>query len=166
MAGDPRLLDALLDSWDRNNTILVNLLRLVPEGGMTLRATEGSPTIGRLFSHVHAVRLGFLSGDAPAFARAVPEEADETDPARLEPMLNDSAGAVRDAVRALIESGQDTKLRYDHPLLFLQHMIWHEGYHHGQIKLALKLAGQTITDKDAGRGTWGVWMRKTTGVRP
>jgi DinB family len=27
----------------------------------------------------------------------------------------------------------------------LQHMIWHEGYHHGQIKLALKLAGRPIS---------------------
>jgi hypothetical protein len=39
---------------------------------------------------------------------------------------------------------------YDHPILMLQHMIWHEGYHHGQIKLALKLAGRAISDKQAG----------------
>jgi uncharacterized damage-inducible protein DinB len=42
----------------------------------------------------------------------------------------------------------------------LQHMIWHEGYHHGQIKLALKLAGRAIGDEEAGPVTWGVWMRK------
>lgn len=28
------LLDAILDSWDRNNTILVNLLSALPEGGL------------------------------------------------------------------------------------------------------------------------------------
>jgi hypothetical protein len=28
-------------------------------------------------------------------------------------------------------------LHYDHPILLLQHMLWHEGYHHGQMKLAL-----------------------------
>ena len=39
-------------------------------------------------------------------------------------------------------------------------MIWHEGYHHGQIKLALKLAGRPITDEKVGPVTWGVWMRK------
>ena len=33
-------------------------------------------------------------------------------------------------------------LHYDHPILFLQHMLCHEGYHHGQIKRALKLAGR------------------------
>jgi uncharacterized damage-inducible protein DinB len=44
---------------------------------------------------------------------------------------------------------------------FLQHMIWHEGYHHGQIKLNLKLTGRSLSDREAGRGTWGVWMLKT-----
>jgi hypothetical protein len=38
--------------------------------------------------------------------------------------------------------------------------VWHEGYHHGQMKLALKVAGRPMTDKDAGPLTWGVWMRK------
>jgi len=40
-------------------------------------------------------------------------------------------------------------------------MIWHEGYHHGQIKLALKLAGRPITNEKAGPVTWRVWMNKT-----
>jgi hypothetical protein len=31
---DQSLLAALLDSWNRNNTILVNLLRALPEGGL------------------------------------------------------------------------------------------------------------------------------------
>ncbi len=39
-------------------------------------------------------------------------------------------------------------------------MLWHEGYHHGQMKLALKIAGRVITNEDAGPITWGVWMRK------
>ena len=31
-------------------------------------------------------------------------------------------------------------------ILLLQHMLWHEGYHHGQIKLALKVAGRPMDD--------------------
>jgi hypothetical protein len=34
---DQSLLEALLDSWDRNNTILINLLRALPEGGLEAR---------------------------------------------------------------------------------------------------------------------------------
>ncbi|MGA2096413.1 MAG: DinB family protein [Candidatus Acidiferrum sp.] len=41
-------------------------------------------------------------------------------------------------------------LHYDHAILFLQHMIWHEGYHQGQIKLALNLAGRAVGDEEAG----------------
>ena len=39
-------------------------------------------------------------------------------------------------------------------------MLWHEGYHHGQMKLALKIAGLALSDGEAGAVTWGVWMRK------
>jgi uncharacterized damage-inducible protein DinB len=163
-APDQTLLEALLDSWDRNNTILLNLLRALPEGGLEARAMEGSPSIAELFMHIHYVRLGFVSEDAPEFARKLPEEEwrAERDPGRIVTMLNDSAEAVLDAVKGRVEAGRDMDLHYDHPILLLQHMIWHEGYHHGQIKLALKLTGRPITDDEAGPVTWDVWMNKTS----
>ena len=163
---DQSLLEALLDSWDRNNTILLNLLRALPEGGLEARVMEGSPSVAELFTHIHYVRLVFISEDAPEFApehaKDLPEEEwmDERDLDRLAQMLNDSAKAVRDAVKSRVERGQDMNLHYDHPILLLQHMIWHEGYHHGQIKLALKATGRPLTDQEAGRVTWQVWMRK------
>jgi uncharacterized damage-inducible protein DinB len=165
-APDQHLFEALLDSWDRNNTILVNLLRVLPEGTLEVRAMEGSPSIAQLFTHIHYVRLVFVFEDAPEFApdlaNHLPKEewAAERDPARIAQMLNDSAKVVRAAVKSKVESGRDMKLHYDHPILLLQHMIWHEGYHHGQIKLALKLAGRPVTDEEAGPVTWDVWMRK------
>ena len=58
-AQDQRLLEILLDSWDRSNTILVNLLRALPEGGLEIRAMEGSPSVAELFTHIHFVRLVF-----------------------------------------------------------------------------------------------------------
>ena len=141
---DAPLLDALLDSWDRNNTILVNLLRALPEGGLDVRAMEGSPSVAQLFTHIHYVRLVFVVEDAPEFARPLPDRewAAERDRDRIAEMLNDSAKAVRDAVEGRLEAGRDMDVHYDHPILMLQHMVWHEGYHHGQIKLALKLAGR------------------------
>ena len=161
-AKDQRLLEDLLDSWDRNNTILVNLLRALPVGGLEARAMEGSPSIAEMFTHIHFVRLVFVLEDAPEFARRLPEEewAAERDPDRIAQMLNDSAKVVRDALKNGVEAGRDMKLHYDHPILMLQHMIWHEGYHHGQMKLALKVAGLPMTDQEAGPVTWDVWMRK------
>jgi uncharacterized damage-inducible protein DinB len=162
IAPDQRLLEVLLDSWDRNNTILVNLLRALPEGGLEARAMEGSPSVAQLFTHIHYVRLVFVAEDAPEFSRNLPEEewAVERDPGRIAQMLDDSAKVVRDAVKSKVEAGREMNLHYAHPILLLQHMIWHEGYHHGQIKLALKLSGCPMTDEIAGPVTWGVWMRK------
>src|ERR1700683_3157803 len=73
-APDQRLLEAVLDSWDRNNTILVNLLRALPEGGFDARAMEGSPSVAEMFAHIHYVRLVFVFEDAPEFAKDVPEK--------------------------------------------------------------------------------------------
>lgn len=156
------LLEVLLDSWDRNNTILVNLLRALPQEVMNIRPMEGSPSIAELFTHIHYVRLVFVSEDAPEFARKMPEKewAAEGDADSIALMLDESAQVVRDAVRDRVQTGRAMNVHYDHPVLLLQHMIWHEGYHHGQIKLALKMAGHPISDAEAGPITWRVWMNK------
>jgi uncharacterized damage-inducible protein DinB len=162
-APDPSLLDALLDSWDRNNTILVNLLRAIPKDALGTRAIESSPSIGELFGHIHYVRLVFISEDVPELAIAVPSEewAAESDLNRMAQLLNESAKAMRDAVKNRVEAGRAMGIHYDHPILLLQHMLWHEGYHHGQIKLVLKLSGQPMSNEEAGPLTWHVWMNKT-----
>jgi len=159
---DQRLLEAVLDSWDRNNIILLNLLRVIPEGGLEAKATEESPSVAEMFTHIHFVRLIFVSEDAPEFARELPKEewAAERDRNCIAQMLKDSAKAVRDAARGRLEAGRDMDVHYDHPIFLLQHMIWHEGYHHGQIKLALKLTGRPIADDEAGPVSWRVWMNK------
>lgn len=160
---DRPLLEQVLDAWDRNNTILVNLLRAVPAGGLDIRATGSSPSVGQMFMHMHYVRLVFVHEDAPEFAVDVPkrEWLAERDIERMAQMLNDSAAVVRAAVEGKIVSGRSMDRHYDHPLLLMQHMVWHEGYHHGQIKLALKLAGYPFDDEEIGQVTWDVWLRKT-----
>jgi uncharacterized damage-inducible protein DinB len=162
-ARDQDLLEALLDSWDRNNTILVNLLRAIPKAGLEARAMQGSPSIAELFGHIHYVRLVFVSEDVPELAVEVhgKEWSSERDPERMAQLLNESAKAVRDSVKSRVEAGRAMDVHYDHPILLLQHMIWHEGYHHGQIKLVLKLSGHAISNKVAGPVTWRVWMNKT-----
>jgi uncharacterized damage-inducible protein DinB len=162
MSDASRLLDVLLDSWDRNNAIMTGLLRVIPEGGLDAKAMAGSPSVAQLFMHIHHERLISVSEEAPEFARPVPgdEWGVERDRNRIEQMLAESARAVRDAVEGRVRAGRNMDLHYDHPILMLQLMLWHEGYHHGQIKLALKLSGQPVSDDDAGPFTWGVWRRR------
>jgi len=157
-----QLLAAVLDAWERSNRILVNLLRSVPEGGFAAKAMEGSPTVAQMFSHMHHERMISVFEEAPEFAGEVPkaEWADVGDRERLAEMLEESAGRVREAVKARVESGRSLDLQYDHPVLLLQLLMFHEAYHHGQIKLALKAAGQPIRDEVAGPLTWDVWRSR------
>ena len=163
---DGNLLEALLDSWDRNNTILVNLLRAVPEGGLEARAVNdgksGSMSVAEMFLHIHGTRQFVLSEDAPEFALEPLQQGwrETRDRDRIAQMLNDSARAVRAAVKNRVETGKEMLVRYDHPILLLQHMVWHEGYHHGQIKLALKAMGRPLDDEEIGRVTWHLWFDK------
>jgi uncharacterized damage-inducible protein DinB len=163
---DTEVIEVLLDSWDRNNAILVNLLRALPADGLDDRALENSPTVAQLFVHLHYVRMVFVAEDAPEFGGPVPEDEweAERDRDRLVDMLTESARVVRAAVKGRLDAGRDMDLHYDHPILMLQHLIWHEGYHHGQIKLALKAAGRPFDDTEIGRVTWGVWMSKRPGT--
>lgn len=73
-APDRSLLEALLDSWDRNNAILINLLRAIPKDAFGTRAMEGSPSVGELFGHIHFVRLVFITEDVPELAVDLPRE--------------------------------------------------------------------------------------------
>lgn len=160
---DWRLLEVLLDAWDRNNTIMINLLHALPNSSLGLRAVAASPTVAQTFAHLIYIRLVHVFEDAPEFAIHVPHEEwqDERSKERIERRLNESAEAVSSAVKERISAGKEMELHYDHPILMLQHMIWHEGYHHGQIKLALKVTGHPVSDEAVGVGTWGVWMGKT-----
>lgn len=78
-------------------------------------------------------------------------------------LLDQSTKLVSDAVKGRLAAGRQMDVHYDHPILFLQHMIWHDGYHHGQIKLALKAVGREFDDEQIGPVTWDVWMDKTAG---
>lgn len=161
-ANHQNLLDAFLDSWDRNNTILTNLVLALPDGALDVRPMPDSPSIGQLITHIHYCRLVFVLEDAPEFAQPLngQEWRTERDPARLVQLLNESAQVVRAAFAGRWQQGRPMDVHYDHPVLLIQHMLWHEGYHHGQIKLTLKLTGSAFDDEVIGPVTWDVWLDK------
>ena len=141
---------------------MLNLLRLLPEGGLEVKATESSPSVAQQFMHINHERLISVFEEAPEFAREVPKEEwmVERDRDRIAVMLAESANAVREAVKARVLARRGMDIHYDHPILMLQLLLWHEGYHHGQIKLALKLAGRAIGNDEAAPFTWDVWRHK------
>lgn len=156
------LLDALFDAWDRHNTALVNLLRAVPPSGLAAKATASSPSVSEMFTHMHHERMISVFEEAPEIAPAVPEQEwrFEEDPERIASLLAESAAAVREAVLGRVETGRDLERSFAHPVQLVQFLIFHEGYHHGQIKLALKIAGHPISNEVAGPLTWDVWRAR------
>lgn len=157
------LVEALLDSWDRNARTMSGLLRVIPEHGMAARPYEDGPTVAQYFTHAHYIRLVQVFESAPEFAGPVPEAewVDERDPARVASMLDESAAVVRAALAGCLGKDRVMDVHYDHPVLLLEHLVWHEGYHHGQIKLALHRAGLRLSDRVAGPESWAIWMDKT-----
>ena len=158
-----QLLDAVVDAWNRNNLALLNLLRALPSDGLNARAMTGSPSVAEMFTHMHHERMVSVQENVPESSVVVPaqEWVHEQDAERIAAMLLDSAVRVREAVVARVLADRPLDEEFAHPIQLLQFLIFHEGYHHGQIKLALKAAGCPLDDREIGRGTWGVWMRKS-----
>lgn len=156
-------LDAVLEAWERSNAVLINLVGLVPAGGLNARAGAGSPTVAEMLSHVNHERLCSLQENFPDLCVVLParEWDAETDPERITQVLLESGRLVREAVRERVQSGQPLAQDFAHPLHLIPFLIFHEGYHHGQIKLALKTAGTPVPDEEAGPLTWGVWRERT-----
>src|SRR5262245_57770771 len=136
---ESRLLDAVLDSWDRSNRALLNLLGLTPIHGLDARIREGSPTVSQMLSHMHHERMVSVFENAPEYAGQVPAEewAHERDANRISEMLQESAQRVRDAVAGRIKANRTLDRDFAHPIQLIQFLIFHDGYHHGQIKSAL-----------------------------
>ena len=156
-------LSAVLAGWDRHNEILIALLGALPPGGLEARATPTSPTVAQIFSHLHHERLISVSEEAPEVGPAVPaqEWLAESDRVVLADRLRASAAAVRGAVESRVAQGRPLEQSFPHPVTLVQFLIFHEGYHHGQIKLALKIAGSPMPDSVAGPLIWHRWRERS-----
>jgi uncharacterized damage-inducible protein DinB len=64
---------------------------------------------------------------------------------------------VRDWVAEKIGAGSQKCGNYDHPVHYLQHMVWHEGWHAGLIVLALRLAGHEPSEETESALVWNQW---------
>jgi uncharacterized damage-inducible protein DinB len=157
------LLTAVLTGWDRHNEVLVNLLQAIPAETLGARAAQGSPTVAAMFSHMHHERLCSVLENVPETGAPKPEGEwrDDRDVERLATQLRDSAGWVRDAVARRVEEGRALDQDFAHPVHLIQFLIFHEGYHHGQIKLALKLSASPMPDDVAGPLTWHRWRARS-----
>ena len=162
--------EALLDSWDRQCRIVDSVASLIDEANRHIKPSEDGMTLDRQLAHMHGVRRFFLSQVAPEHAAGlVSASADKegtplADLDAIKACLKASAAAVRTAVKAGLAKGgpmASEHVVYDNPVLFLQHMVWHDGWHVGLIFLALRLNGQEPPEEWEEPNVWGLWRTET-----
>ncbi len=160
-------MDALLDSWDRQCRIVSVVASKVDESNRKLKPSEDGWPLDRQLAHMHGTRRYFLGNVAPERAKLIGssfvdgsqnpiEDLDE-----IKQLLELSGIAVREAVKDALESGVEQFGFYDNPVLYLQHMVWHEGWHVGLIMLALRLGGQEPPEEWEETKIWGEWRTET-----
>ena len=161
------VIEALIDSWDRQCRILVAVSSRIDESNRLAKPSEDGWPMDKHLAHMHKTRKYFLSQVAPTLAANLGDSyADDlgTPIADLEAIksnLNASGLAIREAVSQGIANGcapmVGEYVTYDNPVLLLQHMIWHEGWHVGLIFLALRLAGQEPSEEWDEPNVWREW---------
>ncbi|MFY9235220.1 MAG: DinB family protein [Fimbriimonadaceae bacterium] len=160
------VIEALLESWDRQCRIVEAVASLVTDENRHVKPSEGGMTLDGQLAHMHSVRKFFLSQVAPEHAAGlVSSYADSEgtpigDLDAIKSNLKASGTAVREAVReGLAKGGPMTSehVTYDTPVLLMQHMVWHDGWHVGLIFLALRLNGQEPPEEWEEPNVWGQW---------
>lgn len=162
--------DALLDSWDRQCRIVQAVAGLIDEGNRHFKPSADSLGIDGHLAHIHGTRRYFLSEVASDLAEPLPHAYADSERTRVADLdavracLVASGQAVREATRRAIESGgpmTGAHVVYDNPVLFMQHLVWHEGWHMGQILQALRVNGQEPPEEWEEPNVWGRWRTET-----
>ena len=157
--------DVLLQSWDRQTEILTHLADLIDESTKNAKPSPYGWTITEHLAHIHETRYSWLRTVSKPDADTVGEVYENIDGKfipisdlnEIRNQLGLSAYAVRNAVQTCLENDVAHVGPYSHPIFFLQHMLWHEGYHFGLIVLALRNAGAEPTEDWQEENVWGIW---------
>lgn len=154
---------ALLESWDRQYRIVTAVASLVDESNRASKPSEDGWDLAHQLAHIHKVRWEWLGKVAPHHAATLGDSFIDgwmtpiADLAEIKSLLTQSGTAIRAAMAELLEGDGAPIGGYDHPVLFLQHMVWHEGWHVGLIFLALRNAGVEPTELWEETNVWGHW---------
>lgn len=157
------LSDALLDSWDRQAQIVRSLAQKVDETNRLVRPSPDGWTLEFHLAHIHQVRRYWLHQLSLEKARTLPKTIQDdwqtlsADLAEVRLALDASAKAIRKSLAERIAGPLTQAGAYDNPVLFLQHMVWHEGWHVGLLMLGLRQAGQEPTEEWQETHLWGPW---------
>jgi uncharacterized damage-inducible protein DinB len=159
--------EALIESWKRQCRCTQNVAGLLDAQTLELKASEDGWTVAYHLCHIHETRSYWLY-------KATGEKNDElidlyhqvgeewfpsSDLDLIREQLNKSESAITGWMEQALASSKEDAGPYDHPVLFLQHMVWHEGYHFALLTLALRLAGKGPSEDWEEKNVWDLWRR-------
>lgn len=159
--------EALLESWDRQCRIVEAVASRVTEENRHVKPSEDGWRLDRQLAHMHNTRCFWMEQIAPHQADGLPlfyaddDGVPTSDLPSIQTQLAASGRAVGEAVREALAKGmgpmKGPNATYDNPVLFLQHMVWHDGWHVGLIMLGLRLAGEEPPEEWEEANMWGQW---------
>jgi hypothetical protein len=158
------LTEAALESWDRCSVITSNVVRKLQPDWLEFQTSPAESSIARHLCHLHGVRAGWLAKVAPQFevgmealyVREGERWVPMNDLAKIAEQLDISGTQVGKAMAALLSDPQPVG-PYSHPLFYMQHMIWHEGWHISSIMQALRANGEELDEEWEEESIWAVW---------
>lgn len=138
---------------------------LVTKKNRHLKPSEDGMPLDEQLAHIHSVRWEWLGATGsplaedlgPAYRKIEGGYAPLEDLIEIQRQVGLSALAVGKAYESFVVEGGPQIKQYENPVLFLQHMVWHEGYHAALILLALRLAGEAPTDEWEETNLWVPW---------
>ncbi|MEQ1821097.1 MAG: DinB family protein [Fimbriimonadaceae bacterium] len=159
--------EALLESWDVQCQIVSNVCTLIDEANRHVTPSDDGMPLDAQLAHMHSVRKFFLSQVAPDLAASLVRSYSDDQGTPIDDLeaikanLVASGSAVREAVQRGLANGcgpmVGENVTYNNPVLLLQHMVWHDGWHVGLIFLALRLNGQEPPEEWEEPKVWGLW---------
>lgn len=156
----------MLDSWTRQCKILENFTGILTPELLNAKPSDDGWTVAFHLAHIHGTRRYWHMNAAGLEEPVGPSlytftEGEDPVPSHdlevIKARLAESGQLVHDWVSEKIESGAQQVGNYDHPVYYLQHMIWHEGWHFALLMLAIRLAGQEPTDEWECANVWDMW---------
>lgn len=155
--------EALLESWTRQCRIVEAVASRIDESNRGVKPSPDGWPLDKHLAHVQLVRRYWLSQVSPSHAKDLADlfgggwETPTNDLDAIKSELAKSGLAIGEAMRELLSNGTQSVGGYDHPVLFLGHMIWHEGWHVGLLMLGLRLAGMEPSEEWEETHLWGEW---------
>lgn len=146
-------MDALVETWQINNRVLLYLLDAIPEEHLALPLAKGK-TVGGNFSHVHNVRLMWLKSSAPELWEG--QTKLENEPPTKETLaarLTESGAAIEALLRKVGTTAGRIKGFKPHATAFVGYLVSHETHHRAMVEIALRQNGVPLPDKIA----YGLW---------